>query len=220
MTSEDRKSIGDVKNLRRLQGFYVYRNNRLIVPGTWFKLTESKELRNLARVRVDIPNTLDFLWDIDIKKSTAILPLQLRSAFVQFLDKVTTRSERVHQFRGRKKSDNIYVWERLETRDSYKYLLNRDHPLISRYYSKLDVDSKRDFEDIMNLVESSIPFTSIYADMGGGTVPSLSEDPDFNEKMYVVGLELLKQGMTLDAIAIIEPWVNHPDILSKMRNSI
>ena len=44
---------------RTLQGFWVYRNKRLIIPGTWFKLTNKKELTKLARVRVDLPNTLD-----------------------------------------------------------------------------------------------------------------------------------------------------------------
>ena len=46
---------GYIKN----QGFYVYRNRRLIIHGTWFRLFRHGELSKMARVRVDIPNSLD-----------------------------------------------------------------------------------------------------------------------------------------------------------------
>lgn len=220
MDTNDKKLIGDLKNLRRLQGFYVYRNKRLIIPGTWFKLTESKELRKLARVRVDIPNTSDFLWDIDIKKSTASLPLQLRGAFVQFLGNVTSRSEQVHQFRGRKTTDKVYVWDRLENREGFQYTINMDHPLIVNYCHGLGEDSKKDFRDILNIIESSVPFKAIYVDVGSGNEPQANKDPEFNEKIYIAGLELIKQGIGLDKISTIEPWIDHPEIISKLRDIV
>lgn len=68
LTPEDVDMMGGLN--RSLQGFWVYRNKRLIIPGTWFRLTNKKELTKLARVRVDIPNTLDSVWDIDVKKSS------------------------------------------------------------------------------------------------------------------------------------------------------
>ena len=43
----------------RNQGFYVYRERRLIVHGTWFGLARQSELTKLARVRIDMPNSLD-----------------------------------------------------------------------------------------------------------------------------------------------------------------
>lgn len=56
------------------KAFYVYRNRRLIIWGTWFRLASKDELSKLARVRVDIPNSLDHLWTLDIKKSAAHPP--------------------------------------------------------------------------------------------------------------------------------------------------
>ena len=67
----DFEAVGGKDELRQQQGFYIYRNRRLIIWGTWFRLIKQNELGKLARVRVDIPNSLDSIWEIDIKKSTA-----------------------------------------------------------------------------------------------------------------------------------------------------
>ena len=74
LSNDDIEKLGGIDFLRNGQGFYVYRNRRLIIWGTWFRLERKDELSKLARVMVDIPNSLDYMWSIDIKKSTAILP--------------------------------------------------------------------------------------------------------------------------------------------------
>ena len=40
-----------------------------MISGTWFRIRPRKDLYNNARIKVDIPNTLDELWSID-KKTT------------------------------------------------------------------------------------------------------------------------------------------------------
>ena len=52
---------GGEEGLRRNQGFYVYRNRRLLIWGSWFRLIRREEITKLARVRVDIPNTLSII---------------------------------------------------------------------------------------------------------------------------------------------------------------
>jgi DNA mismatch repair enzyme (predicted ATPase) len=74
LSQEDIVSLGGKDRITNDQGFYVYRNKRLIIWGTWFRLERKDELNKLARVMVDIPNSLDSLWAIDIKKSSAMLP--------------------------------------------------------------------------------------------------------------------------------------------------
>ena len=71
LTSDEIKMLGGKDGLRKQQGFYVYRNKRLLVWGTWFRMMRQGDLSKLARIRVDIPNTLDDLWTLDIKKSSA-----------------------------------------------------------------------------------------------------------------------------------------------------
>ena len=44
------------------------------MKGTWFRLIRKEVLNKLIRVRVDIPNSLDALWRIDVKKAEADPP--------------------------------------------------------------------------------------------------------------------------------------------------
>lgn len=78
LSREDLRRVGGADDLRTNQGFYIYRCKRLILWGTWFRLLGKDELNKLARVKVDIPNSLDEIWSIDVKKSTANLPDKIR----------------------------------------------------------------------------------------------------------------------------------------------
>src|ERR1017187_3190157 len=59
------------------------------------------ELGKLARVQVNIPNTLDSLWALDIKKSSASPPPEVRRRLAQIADRIVGPSRRVHKYRGR-----------------------------------------------------------------------------------------------------------------------
>ena len=74
LSPTDIERLGGYENLRTKQGYYLYRNRRLIRWGTWFGLHTSHELTKNARIRVDIPNSLDDIWQIDIKKQEATIP--------------------------------------------------------------------------------------------------------------------------------------------------
>ena len=60
----------------------MYRNYRLIIKGTWFKLVPHGELGKLARVRIDIPNSLDNEWKTTVDKSEAQIPNWLKLGYV------------------------------------------------------------------------------------------------------------------------------------------
>ena len=50
MTKDEIDLYGGKDGLRNLQGFYIYRNKRLITWGTWFKLIRMDEFTKLTRV--------------------------------------------------------------------------------------------------------------------------------------------------------------------------
>lgn len=58
------------------QGFYFYRNDRLIQAGGWNGLVESEAEphSSLARVRVDLPPSLDESFSLNVQKSSVIVP--------------------------------------------------------------------------------------------------------------------------------------------------
>lgn len=134
LSAKDIRSIGGTDDLRQQQGFYIYRNRRLIIWGTWFRLIRQNELGKLARVRVDIPNSLDSIWKIDIKKSTAALPSFIKKNLADIVRNAVGRSERVYRYRGRNiQTDALtHIWEPFDQRGVFRYRINRDGVLQNR----------------------------------------------------------------------------------------
>jgi hypothetical protein len=60
------------------QGFYVYRNNRLIQSGGWCGLRAPDEHTKLARISLEFPSSLDALFNVNIAKMRVSLPGDLR----------------------------------------------------------------------------------------------------------------------------------------------
>lgn len=102
LLAEELEELGGKEGLRRKQGFYIYRNKRLLVWGTWFRMMRQGEMSKLARIRVDIPNTLDDLWTLDIKKSSAIPPAEVRENLRMIIAKMADRSQRTWTYRGKR----------------------------------------------------------------------------------------------------------------------
>lgn len=63
-----------------LQGFFIYRGKRLISAGGWLNLRDLRKAPEfkLARIRVDFSNTDDVDWRLDIRKSMAVPPREMR----------------------------------------------------------------------------------------------------------------------------------------------
>lgn len=97
LSNEDVEKLGGIERLRSGQGFYIYRNDRLIIYGTWFRLASSNlnsELYKYGRIKVDIPNTLDDMWDIDIKKQNASIPRQILASLKKSCEQCSCKIKR------------------------------------------------------------------------------------------------------------------------------
>ncbi|SED07126.1 ATP-binding protein [Paenibacillus sp. GP183] len=167
MTDAEIKMLGGKDGLTKQQGFYVYRNKRLLIWGSWFRLIRKDELSKLARVRVDIPNTLDHLWAIDIRKSTATPPEIVRKNLSRIVGQITEGSKRTWTFRGKKETDDsiVHLWTRLKTREGILYDINRDHPLVEMLKEKLDLKDHKFLHQLLKMIEMNIPLNSLYIDL-------------------------------------------------------
>ncbi|MDE2760571.1 MAG: ATP-binding protein [Paracoccaceae bacterium] len=148
------------------QGAYVYRNGRLMAWGDWFRLVPRGEATKLARVRIDFPNTLDEYWTIDIKKSKAVPPYQVREKLRHIINRISEQSTRVHKGRGDRlfeKSEDP-LWVRFSYRDGIRYALNKKHPLIQSIKSNLTDDTHKALEEVLTIIENGLPIEAIYAD--------------------------------------------------------
>lgn len=59
-----------IRKASELQGFYLYRANRVIMEPTWLGMIKQEPHSNLARVRIDLNPSWDDVLHVDFKKST------------------------------------------------------------------------------------------------------------------------------------------------------
>lgn len=148
------------------QGAYIYRNGRLMAWGDWFRLVPKGEATKLARVQIDFPNSLDESWTIDIKKSRARPPHQVRERLRQVINHITGRSTIVHRGRSRRLFEelNAPIWERYADRGSIRYSLNSTHPLVMSIIKGLEEERRKPVETLLETIASALPVESIYSD--------------------------------------------------------
>ncbi len=160
LSRADRESAQLSGHLRDSQGFYVYRAKRLVIWGTWFRLVPKQDLAKLARVRVDIPNSLDHLWSLDIKKSTAVPPVAIRDQLRRTVDRIVAPSRAVHLYRGKKlltDSDMVPLWNVVEDRDAFRYEINREHPALQALASELAPEALKMFDHTLQAIQAAFP---------------------------------------------------------------
>jgi hypothetical protein len=232
LTQAEIAQAGGEDGLRRNQGFYVYRNRRLISWGTWFRLAKHEEMTKLARVLVDIPNSLDHLWSLDIKKSTAHPPEQVRRALRQIVDRIAERSRRVYTYRGRTalERDVVPGWQRLELRGGrFQYRINRDHDLFNAMRETVPEESAGLLERFVQMVEESFPYEAVYADMAADRQPASDEtEEQAAERLRDMAQRLLDalahlpeaRLATLERLPQLEPFCRHPEIARSLKETL
>lgn len=230
LKESDKKLIGGIENLRSKQGFYIYRNNRLIIWGTWFGMKPRAELTKNARIRVDIPNTLDDIWSIDIKKQTASIPKriqnQLKETVRQALD--ISVAQQTHRGRKNKIDDNIdYIWDRMKGRNNtFYYVINRESKLYQYIRSQM---SDKDF-DLLELlvgeIEKNIPSQQMYIDKSNDAIVVEEPDSRFSD-VYQMGVTMIESirkvtgraaNEVIEDIMLSEPFCNYKQLKEKLQD--
>ena len=226
LTKKEMNEIGGKEELRQNQGFYIYRNKRLIIWGTWFRLVKQNELGKLARIRVDIPNTLDYLWEIDIKKSRASLPLSIKKALIDIIERTVGRSERVYKYRGRnlQTDDLIHIWNAIKERDCFQYKINRDHPIIKILEENLTENGYTILNSFIKIIEDSFPYSDVYYRMAKNEC-NIMENKSDKDEIFEIGKEMINEiknnggdvSKFLSMMDKIDFFIKHEDIISKLR---
>tara|TARA_A100000164_G_scaffold379620_1_gene424400 strand:+ start:3654 stop:5399 length:1746 start_codon:yes stop_codon:yes gene_type:complete len=142
------------------QGFYVYRNYRLITWGTWFKIMEKLNAYRLCRVRIDIGNDMDFRWKIDVKKSNANPPKAIRDFLEEYVRKVQIKGQKLTDGKIAKFStdDNLKIWvsDKIKRTKITEFKINRKNPLIKKIIKNIDSGL-----EIIKEIEASVPYDLI-----------------------------------------------------------
>lgn len=149
------------------QGFYLYRNRRLIVHGTWFRLARKQELTKLARVQIDIPNTMDAAWKIDVKKASAQPPPAVRERLARIVDTMVAASRRTHKKRGpvRASKNRVPVWVRVQNKNRISYDIAHTHPALAQFREGIPSSHCTEFDRVLRLVSAALPVDALHHDI-------------------------------------------------------
>ncbi|QTY25969.1 ATP-binding protein [Flavobacterium sp. CS20] len=227
LSDEQYKEAEGNKGWNEQQGFYIYRNDRLLLAGDWLGLFRKEEHYKLARIQIDLPNTLDAEWQIDIKKSIARPPLVFKEQIRAYAMKVRGQAVQVYRHKGKSVKrivgqKFIPLWVDHKRGDKWFHKINREHPLLKQVKSEAKSNPDKAIEELVRFIEETIPVKSIYIkeselpDMQG--LPFEKSNHQLIQKtMRDMFTNLLSQGKTDEQakslIANIEPFNNFPHFL-------
>ena len=170
VSKQDYEKYGGEDGYLHNQGFYVYRNRRLIIKGTWFRIIPKTELHKLLRIRIDIPNSLDHLWQLDVKKSNASPPLAVLTRLKELLPSLSDRGKRPYTKRGNRAiSDVVYIWRREFSNNKVSYVINEEHPFVKTLVTDTngEVDSQK--LSYLRIISGAFPTESFHVDVNNDT---------------------------------------------------
>ena len=226
LSAEDKKLSGGIENYRSKQGFYVYRNERLIVWGSWFG-RHRDELTKYARIRVDIPNTLDDIWGIDIKKQSAKIPNSIKNRLTKAVDEAMDIAIKAQTYRGRiaKIDDEVdYIWDRIQDRDQFYYHINRDSRIFDLIKEKVDDETWSRIDMVLEEIENSIPYQQIYIDKSQNKIDDAISDERIadieNKARMLISLAEAMGGSDrreiVEKMFLSEPFNKYPGLKDKL----
>ncbi len=158
------------------EGFYVYRNKRLLLAGGWLGLGDGgkpwprDEAHRLARIRLDIPNSADADWKINVLKSAASPPVRLRSQLHRLATETRDTARRVFAHRGHvtpasgtRSNALAEAWQVRRSAQGTSYRIARDHDLVASVLDRAG-SLKPDILALLRLIEETVPVQRIWLD--------------------------------------------------------
>ncbi|HOW86232.1 MAG TPA: ATP-binding protein [Candidatus Aminicenantes bacterium] len=235
LTHEQYESAAGPLGWTAHQGFYVYRNRRLLVPGDWLGLGSPKpwikaEHYNLARICLDISNDADNEWHLDVKKSMARPPALVKERLTELAENIRKRARSVFAHRGKygARISPISEYERpweAKTRQGYRiYKINRGHPAVSQAIQAAGTAAP-DIESMLRILEETVPVQQIWLDIADQTQdvarPFIGTDYSvIRSDLRKIYIFLTKSGIdrntALARLKAMEPYNHYTNLINEL----
>ena len=208
--AEEHHEAGGPSGWNAQQGFYLYRGERLIIAGDWLQLRWQKEEHfKLARIRLDIPNSMDQEWQIDVKKSTAAPPAVLRDWLRGIAQEVRKTAKEVYAHRGKygprskKVQYHAKPWVTVKIAGGeFSYRIDRKHDVLEPLIRSLSTSRRKELETLLRLVEETVPVQRIWMDTAenqdGAALPFAGEKSEDLRKLILLCHEAQMTHRSLD----------------------
>lgn len=230
LTDEQHDDAAGPNGWNAHQGFYLYRCKRLILPGSWLNLHLRKEEHfKLARIQVDLPNSMDSEWHLNVTKSQVAAPAALRDEFSRVARNVRSQAAEVYRFRGERHAPvnappHRFLWKRQESKGAVQYRIDRTHPVVQALLHG-GCEHEQLLDEILELIERTVPIATMLQDPvkaveGAALEIDASTVEHFVDMAIHAERFLISAGKApADARQIVlgsEPFVRFRDVLSGM----
>jgi hypothetical protein len=229
------------RRLTDMQGFYVYRGNRLVCFASWLGLPGYGRGRwnkdtstQLARIAVVLTNADDEEWSLDVRKSRVSPPERVRPALVEIGTEARALARaRIFGRTGGARHEGpdpraVSLW----TLEQGCLQINREHPLVASIVSPTEATPKAlraAVRSLLRQLETSPSLVAVVSEpsardpSASARLPEVLDDADFGEALEL-GRFLLRSGQSLTSVVAIaseDPrYGSNPGLLERLRGRL
>lgn len=175
-TKEELRKYSNDRGWVNMQGFFIYRSNRLLIHAGWMNLfyrgfkMKSEPEYDLARISIDLDNSIetDFGWNLDVKKSSARPPVLLREELAAIAYECRQKASRVYRSRGsnirRQTAEKQFspLWNGMKIKNGRAFCeLNWDNIIIRSLLEESPVILRKKIRSVLRLLEEFLPIPEI-----------------------------------------------------------
>jgi hypothetical protein len=180
---------------------------------------------------VDIGNASDAAWKIDIRKSTARPPVEVRPRLTALAEDVRDRARRVFAWRGRNLPGRetgqpvIQAWAALHAPDGVRYRIDEQHPAVAAVLQQAG-DLTPLVRAMLRVVEETVPVQRIWLDTAEAkdtprTGFTAGPPAELNQVLEVMYRNLVhRRGLTpseaKQRLLLAEPFDAYPDVVAAL----
>jgi len=168
LTRDELDDIGGVEFYNAKQGFYIYRDKRLMIEGDWLDTHASGILGNRARVQVDVPSTMDHIWGTDVKKTNFNFPPKVITKLRALARNATNTSKKDYKARSKTTKKIGHFWEIIEDPKTNKtdYRINASNSKLKDIFLDIDQETRKKLAMFLSDLSKNLPLKHILFTMG------------------------------------------------------
>ncbi|HBG05157.1 MAG: ATPase [Geobacteraceae bacterium GWC2_58_44] len=238
LDQRDYEIAGGPEGWTAQQGFYVYRKKRLLLAGSWLGLGHGRswtkeEAHRLARIRLDIPDSADAEWKLDIRKSSARPPVSVRSKLTRLAEDTRSRARQVFAHRGNVRAVGslplVEVWKVENLAGGVRYRIDMEHPAVRAVLDDAGPILPQ-VKAMLRVIEETVPVQRIWLDTAEGKdVPRTQFAGNPSSEVLSV-LEVMYRNMIVrkgmspcaakELLLHTEPFQDYPELVKGLPDQV
>jgi hypothetical protein len=150
------------RGLMDMEGLYIYRADRIILFGGWNGMVKKAPRLQLARLRVEVGNSVDHLLHLNVAKSNIVVPHELRNAFEDYIQELKVEAEReyynrgIRKFSGVKTQNHVQLFERSYSNKGSILEVNIEFPIVKNLQESLNKKQNSQLNLLLRMINTRV----------------------------------------------------------------